>query len=350
MRVVVVGATGNAGSALCRRLGDDPEVESILGLARRRPAIQLPKVEWRAADIAADELVPLFDGADAIVHLAWLIQPSRDEGTLRRVNVDGSARVFEATAAAGVDTLVYASSVGTYSPGPKDRAVDESWPTGGIETSFYARHKSEVEGMLDRFEADHEDVRVVRLRPGLIFQREAATGIRRLFLGPLFPNALLRRRLIPVVPDIDRLRFQAVHSDDVAEAYRLALHKPVSGAFNVAAGPVLDPARLSELFGARRVRIPVGVLRAGAGATWTMRVQPTPPGWLDMALAVPIMDTTRAERELGWRAEHSATAALAELVDGLRAGAGFPTPPLDPGTSGPARVEELRTGVGARSA
>ena len=38
--------------------------------------------------------------------------------------------------------------------GPKDRRVDESWPTTGIPTSFYSRHKAEVERLLDRFEEE----------------------------------------------------------------------------------------------------------------------------------------------------------------------------------------------------
>src|SRR5256885_5958447 len=100
--------------------------------------------------------------------------------------------------------------------------VDESWPTDGVRTSFYSRHKAEVERLLDAFEAEHASVRVVRLRPGLIFKRGAASGIRRLFAGPLLPSPLVRKELIPVVPDVPRLRFQAVHSLDVGEAYRLA--------------------------------------------------------------------------------------------------------------------------------
>src|SRR5205814_9483756 len=106
--------------------------------------------------------------------LSWLIQPSRDEEVLRATNVEGSRRVFEAAADASVPTLLYASSVGAYSPGPKDRAVDESWPTDGVRSSFYARHKAEVERILDGFEARHRGLRVVRLRPGLVFKREAA--------------------------------------------------------------------------------------------------------------------------------------------------------------------------------
>jgi UDP-glucose 4-epimerase len=348
VRVVILGATGNAGTALCRLLSADPEVEEIVGVARRLPELTLPKVRWRAADIAEDDLVPIVDGADAVVHLAWLIQPSHRESEMRRVNVDGSARVFAAVDSAGVPAVVYASSVGAYSPGPKDRAVDERWPTDGVSSSFYSRHKAEVERLLDEFEAAHPSIRVVRLRPGLIFRREVATEIRRLFLGPLFPGAVLWRG-VPLVPEVGRLRFQAVHGDDLANAYALALQRDVRGAFNVAADPVLDPQRLAELFGARRVRISAGVLKAAAGSSWTLHLQPTPPGWLDLALSVPIMDTGRAERELGWKPRRSATEALTDLVDGLRSGAGYPTPPLDPKTSGRFRAAEFRTGVGSAS-
>ncbi|UGS37774.1 NAD-dependent epimerase/dehydratase family protein [Capillimicrobium parvum] len=351
MKVVVTGATGNVGTAVVRALGSDERIEEIVGVARRRPPdLQLPRTVWRQADVAQDDLAPHLAGADAVIHLAWLIQPSRDERATHRVNVEGSARVFEAAARAGVGTIVYASSVGAYSEGPKDRAVDESWPTEGIESSFYSRHKAAVERILDSFEAAHPGVRVVRLRPGLIFQREAASEIRRLFAGPLLPSALLRRRLIPVVPSHPRLRFQAVHTHDVAQAYRLAvLGDHARGAYNVAADPVLDGERLATLLGARAVRVPAAVLRAGADLTWRARLQPTPAGWVDMGLGVPIMDASRARSELGWNPARTGEEAFMDLFEGMRDGAGFATPPLDPGTGGPARGGEVLTGVGARN-
>ena len=348
MKVVVTGASGNVGTSVLRSLAGEELVESVLGIARRRPAAGFPKTTWVEADVAHDDLEPHLRGADAVVHLAWLIQPSRDEATMRAANVEGSARVFRAAARAGVPRLVYASSVGAYSPGPKDRAVDESWPTGGIETSYYSRHKAEVERILDNFEAVNPDTRVVRLRPGLIFKREAASEIRRLFAGPLLPGFLVRPSLIPIVPDVPRLRFQALHSYDAGEAYRLALTRDVRGAFNVAAEPVLDPQELGRLLRARLVRMPAGLLRAAAAATWRLRLQPSPEGWLDMALGVPIMDTTRARTELGWTPQFASSEALLDLLRGLREGAGAGTPPLDPRTGGPARAKEFATGVGSK--
>ncbi|HWE08470.1 MAG TPA: NAD-dependent epimerase/dehydratase family protein [Solirubrobacteraceae bacterium] len=348
MRVVVVGATGNVGTSVVRSLAADSAVDEILAIARRAPQRPLERARFVAADIRTSDLAPLFRGADAVIHLAWLIQPGRDESVTRAVNVDGSRRVFEAVASSGAPSLVYASSVGAYSPGPKDRLVDESWPTGGIPTSFYSRHKAQVEHDLDRFEQEHPDVRVVRLRPGLIFKREAATEIRRLFIGPLLPGAILRSGLAPISPAVPGLRFQAVHSDDVGDAYRAAVLSGRSGAFNIAAEPVIGATELAEMLDARPVPVAPRIMRAAAAVTFALHLQPAEPGWVDMALGVPLMSTDRARRELGWRPRTSATGAIRELVAGLREGAGGDTWPLARSTSGRLRIREFLTGLGQR--
>jgi UDP-glucose 4-epimerase len=347
MRVVVTGATGNVGTSVLAALARDPAVDEIVGVARRLPGWSNPRTRWIAADVVTSPLDELFAGADAVIHLAWLIQPSRDPAALRAVNVDGSRRVFEAAARAGAGALVHASSVGVYSPGPKDRRVDESWPRDGIPTSFYSRHKAEAERLLDAFEGD---LRIVRLRPALIFKREAASGIRRLFAGPLLPSPLVRRGLIPILPLPAGLALQAVHSLDVGEAYRLAATSPAArGAYNVAAEPVLDAEALGRLLGARPVPVPPRVVRAAVLASWRARLQPTPPGWLDMGMRVPLLDTARAREELGWTPRRDAGDALLELLEGLRRSEGLDTPPLHPGAGGRARVSEWPPG-GARGA
>ncbi len=346
MRVVVTGASGNVGTSLLDALSHDQQFDSILAIARRLPARSWPRTEWLAADVSRDDLEPALSGADALVHLAWLIQPSRHEHVTYATNVTGSARTFEAAARAGVRSIVYASSVGTYAPGPKDRAVDESWPATGVVGSFYSRHKAAVEALLDDFERRHQQLRVVRLRPALIFKREASEGIRRLFAGPLLPSPLVRPGMLPILPAPRQLRFQAIHSRDVGEAYRLALTRDVRGPFNIAAEPVLDPSTLAAALGARPIAMPGGLLRGLADLSWRARLQPSPPGWIDMALSVPIMDVTRARRELGFEPRHSSLSALRELLDGLHDRAGLDTPPLRPSRG---RLRELLSGIGGSS-
>jgi nucleoside-diphosphate-sugar epimerase len=193
-------------------------------------------------------------------------------------------------------------------------------------------------------------VAVVRLRKALVFKREAASEIRRLFLGPLFPASLLRPRFVPVFPALERLRFQVVHSRDAGEAYRLAVTRGVRGAFNVAAEPVIDSERLARIFDARRISVPPALVRAGLTFSWKLHLQPTSPGWWDMALGSPLMDTTRARTELGWQPSVDAEQSLCELIDGLRAGDGMATPPLAAGSAGLLRSKEFASGVGSSAA
>jgi UDP-glucose 4-epimerase len=349
-RIAIVGASGNVGTAVLSRLASADDVSDVIGIARRVPPLTAPPYDgarWVSCDISSDnaraELADAFADADVVVHLAWQIQPSHDEKQLRRTNVLGSMAVFDTAAQAGVGHIVYASSVGTYAPGPKDPPVDESWPATGVSSSSYARHKAAVETWLDGWEARHPDVVVTRMRPGLAFQRQAASQIARYFLGPFAPVSWLGRVSLPLVPLSRRLVFQAVHADDLAQAYLLAIRARLPGPINVAADPVLGPADLAAAIRAKRVLpIPLRLLRGVASVTWHLRLQPTSPGWVDLAGSLPIMDTSRATTELGWKPRMSSSQALAELVAGMADRAGTPSPPMTPGKRRTFRLSSAR--------
>ncbi|MFI9649537.1 SDR family oxidoreductase [Streptomyces sp. NPDC052040] len=329
-KIVVTGATGNAGSSLVRLLAEDPDVDTVRGLARRIPDLGPSRVRWAEADIRPDrtDLVKEFEGADAVVHLAWAFQPTHDPVATWETNVLGGIRVFEAVATAGVPVLVHASSVGAYSPGPKDHAVDESWPTHGWPDAAYTREKAYLERILDAYEYEHPGVRVVRMRPAFLFKRESASEQRRIFGGRFLPGPLVRPELLPFLPDVSGLRVQALHTDDAAHAYRLAIHREVRGAFNLAADPPLDAAVLGEVLGARPVRLPRSAARSAIAAAWGLRLLPASPHLFDAVLRLPIMDCTRAHTELGWQPGLTATEVLEEFLTGLQEGAGAPSAPL----------------------
>jgi nucleoside-diphosphate-sugar epimerase len=346
----VVGATGNVGTSVVEALAADERVTDIVGIARRLPEWVVAKTRFVAADITEDDLAAHFEGADVVVHLAWLFQPTHRPLVTWRNNVYGSSRVLDALAEAVIPSLVYASSIGAYSPGPADgRAIDESWPTHSRPTAGYGREKAYVERLLDIFERDHPAVRVVRLRPGFIFKRASATSQRRLFLGPFVPNRLLRPGGVPVLPYPQGMRLQALHTTDAADAYLRAATGSAHGAFNVAADDVLDGPGIAEIFGARPVAVPRALVRAAVAAAWHFHLTPADPKLLDLALDLPVMDTRRARAELGWTPQHSARAAVTEMLEGLADGAGGPTPPLAPDRSD-RRIGEIATGVGETKA
>jgi nucleoside-diphosphate-sugar epimerase len=352
MRIVVTGATGNIGTAVLRRLA--AEDHELVGLARRVPAGPLAggqPAAWRSVDltrVTPDELARVFDGAAAVVHLAWGFQPSHDLRYLRELGVGGTRRVVAAAAAAGVPHLVHLSSIGAYSPRRDDAPVDESWPTDGVPTSRYSRHKAAAERILDEAEAEGAVPTVTRLRPGIVGQHSAGSALLRYGLPGLVPARALT--WLPVLPLDRRLAIPVVHADDVADAVARVLDRGAAGAFNLAADPPLTAADIARVLGARLVHVPSALVRPAMSAAWHLRLQQVDTGWLDMAFALPLLDTTRARTELGWKPTKDAVAVFGEVVDGMRTAASGPTAVLRPRTVAGAVGDALLHGhVGRRS-
>jgi UDP-glucose 4-epimerase len=333
MKVVVIGASGNLGTATIRALTADGAA-MVVGVARRTPSgppiSPHASVEWREADVSTANLEPVVEGADAVVHLAWKFQPTHRPEETWATNAVGTRRVLEAVARVGVPALVCVSSVAAYSPVHHDDPVDETWETDGASAAAYCREKAYVERALDAFACHHPEVRLVRVRPAFVFQRSAASEQRRIFGGPLLRPAFVDRRRIPVLPVPAGLRFQAVHAGDVGRALAAAVTTDVMGAFNLAGPGVIGRDELGELMGARTVEVPPRLVRHGLETAWYSRLAPVPGSLLDAVMQLPLMSAARAELELEWRPRHSAMEALEAVISGIPEKAGSGLPPLRP--------------------
>lgn len=333
-RVLITGATGNVGTALLRRLVGEPGME-IVGVVRRPPpaVAAYENVEWHRADISEDSADAVLDeamlGVDAVIHLAWAFQPTRRPDYLRRIGVEGTARVLAAADRAGVTHFVHMSSVGVYAPKISDAPVDESYPHTGMATSEYSRDKAAAERVLDSFEHEHPDaMTITRMRPGIVLQRDAGAALSRYGLPAYFPAWSLP--YLPLLPLDGRFAVPVVHSDDLADALVRVLERAPDGAFNVAATDPMTRAVVADVLGARPVQVPSAVLRAAVAASWRLRLQPLSPGWIDLAFAVPLQDCGRAHRELGWSPSVDPRLALTDAVDGIAANVGTASPALRP--------------------
>ncbi|TFV85965.1 NAD-dependent epimerase/dehydratase family protein [Blastococcus sp. CT_GayMR16] len=340
MTVAVTGASGNLGTALLRRLtAPDAGVAEVRGLARRQPPDVAPYsgVRWHLADLGGprseDTLAEFMDGVDAVVHLAWALQPGRQPDDLRRVNVEGTRRVMRAAGVAGVRHVVHMSSIGAYAPGAVGQRVAEDWPTTGIPSAQYSRDKSEAERVVREVSARHPEMTVSVVRPTLVLQPDAGSEIGRYFLGPLvfgaarmLPGAVARLLPLP----LPRLAVSFVHADDVADAVVRMLDRRAPGPFNLAAEPLLDGNGLARALGTVRIPVPALAVRTSVQAAFAAHVIPTEPGWVDIGTRVPALNTSRARKLLDWAPVHRGDEVLRDFVAALGRGEGAPGPLLRP--------------------
>src|SRR4051794_16860372 len=336
--VAVTGASGNVGTALLRRLTGSGAAE-VRGLARRQPPDVAPydEVRWHLADlgeVASEQVLAEFlDGVDAVVHLAWALQPGRHPEARGRVNSGATRRVVRAAVAAGVEHVVHMSSLGAYAPGASGTKVTEDWPTTGIPSSQYSRDKAEAERAVRELLGRHPEVIGAVVRPTLVLQPSAASEIGRYFLGPV---ALGLGRLLPpplahLLPlPLPGLAVSFVHADDVADGLARILDRRASGAFNLAAEPLMDGDAIAKALGTVRVPVPAPVLRTALSAAFHARLVPTEPGWLDLGVHAPALDSRRARTLLDWAPFHKGDGVLAQFVAALGRGEGGPGPLLEP--------------------
>jgi UDP-glucose 4-epimerase len=329
--VVVTGASGNVGLAVVAALTNAGH--RVTGVCRRLPdnaALPFAAAGWRSADLTSEDslavMVDVLDDADAVVHLAWGFQPSHRPDYLESLAVGGTARVAQAVVESGVPHLVHMSSVGVYSPRVGPEPVSEDYPRRGVTTSPYSRHKAAAEHLLDSVEDDHPDLVVSRLRPGIVGQLAAGSSLLRYAVPGLLPAGLLRH--LPVLPLDRRLEVPVVHAEDVADAVVRVLDRRAAGAFNLATDSPVTVDLLAAALGARSLHVPARVLRAAVTSAWRARIEQLDPGWIDLAYAVPLLDTTRAENELDWHPAHSAVDVVADVLEGMMTARSAASPAL----------------------
>lgn len=328
MRIVIVGGTGNIGTALVRRLASAHDVRVLARRPPEQPDEIAPGVDWQRCDVAADDLDPVVADADVVVHLAWLFQPTRDPARTWRVNVIGTERLLAALERAKTPALVYSSSVAAYSPRSDHHAVDEAFATHGAGIAAYAREKAYVERMLDSFELRNPRTRTVRMRSAFVFQRAAAAEQWRLFIANPRLRRLFDTRLLPAVPLPSDLLVQAVHADDLTEAFVAAIEGDAAGPYNVAADDVLEAPDVAALLNARALRVDARRMRALVGTAWKAHASKAPPDLYDTMMSLPVMSTRRARDELGWRPRTTAADAIGAFLAGTAEQQTGPTPAL----------------------
>jgi nucleoside-diphosphate-sugar epimerase len=325
VRVAITGVTGQFGKSLARALDADPAVDEVVGIARREfdPASEgLRKLVFRAGDVRDANLRETFAGCDVVVHLAFIIGGSRaDHAQRRAINIDGSRNVFASAAEAGVRRIVYASSVAAYGAhADNPELITEDHPTRGTPGVAYSEEKAEIEAILDLFEKEHPSITVTRFRVGPVvgpgFEQMLyeflPPGSRRI---PLFARWFPRPFPNPIQGG--HLLIQAVHEDDVAEAFRLAIVKDAPGAFNIAGDGVLGARDIASIMRAFTIPVPLTGARFLVDLAYRLRISNVNGDWVQLMRYPILMDTSRAKEQLGWTPVYTSEGALRAAANAL---------------------------------
>jgi UDP-glucose 4-epimerase len=328
LTVAVTGPTGDIGKPLLRALNRTPEIERIIGMARRPfdpAAYGWRKVEYRQGDVLDRASVEsLVDGADVVVHLAFIIVGGLEES--RTINLHGSRNVFEATVAGGAKRLVYASSVAAYGfHADNPDVLTEEVPARGTEEHYYSAQKAEVERVLAEVLTGFQTEAYV-FRPCIVAGPEALMMLEQIPYIRLSENMPgPARRLLeampalkPVLPD-PGIPFQLVHHDDVASAMRAAVvGRGQPGVYNLAAPGELTMRDLADELGWYAVSVPDRAVEATAEVVSRVPFLPAQASWINAVRTPVLMDCSKARRELRWRPRHDARETLRELVAAAR--------------------------------
>ncbi len=328
LTVAVTGPTGEIGQAVVAALERSREVKRILGMARgpfdpRERGWK--KVSYRQGDVLDRAAVADFLGeADVVVHLAFIIMGSASES--RKVNLDGSRNVFEAAVAAGVERLVYASSVAAYGFHRKNpQPLTEDVPARGSSGHYYSAQKAEVEALLAQM-LDGAATDAYVFRPCIVGGRDAPLLIESLPYTQIFDRLPRQVRTLldgvpilePVLPD-PGVPFQLVHHDDVASALRAGvLGRGTPGVYNLAGPGQLTVSQLASELGWYSIPVPELAVDAIAELVGRLGFLPAQAQWIAAFREPVIMDTAKARRELHWRPAHDALQTLRETIVNAR--------------------------------
>jgi nucleoside-diphosphate-sugar epimerase len=327
LTVAVTGPTGTFGFGLIPLLQADARIGRIVGVARRPfdpSAHGWSKMEYRQGDVRdPDALREAFAGADAVVHLAFMITGTASRQTIRAINVEGTLCAFAAAAAAQASRFVYASSVAAYGFHPDNPiGMTEDWPVRPAARLFYAQEKAELERLLRDQAQEHPDVGLYLLRPPIVLGPHAV-GAKDVLPGPLAAAAgqmlaMAKRLGVPIPVPAPELPMQFIHEDDVGQALLACVVGAGSpGAYNIAADGVLTVPDVLRELGLTPVPVPAGLSSNAARAAASIPSLPFLPPvteWVEAAAHPAIMDTTKAQRELGWRPKYTALEALRDTL------------------------------------
>ena len=300
MRYLITGGSGYIGTRLTELLAEREETEKIVNVDVRPPAGALPKADFTRGDVRDSESIRVLlerEEIDCLIHLAFILDPIRDEARMYDVDVNGTVAVLRAASKAGTGQILTASSGTAYGAFPDNPVpIAEDWPVRGQPDFAYAHDKADMDRVCQLWAAEHSDRVMTIVRPCIVF-------------GPSVKNYIVRSwESQPFFPHLDGVDtdFQLVHEDDLVDALVLLLDKKEGGAFNIAGDGTMTWRESAEVLGTNVRRMSFRTAYAIAKWSWRLHLPRTqaPPGNLHFIRYPWVISNEKLKSATGWEPQH----------------------------------------------
>jgi dihydroflavonol-4-reductase len=304
MRAFVTGGTGFIGSRVVKRLRD--RGDEVVVLARRPEKAAELDAEVVQGDLSdADAIRRGVEGAQAVFHIAADYRVGMDPSkrdSMRDSNVAGTERVLDAAADAGVEKIVYVSTVNVFG-NTNGQTVDESYRRDEANGFVSTYDETKYRAHLIAEQRAAQGAPVVIVQPGLVY----GPGDHAI-VGELIEQASTGKMPAKAFPE---LGYNAVFVDDVADGIILAYDKGEPGEAYVLGGEVTTQGELidkaARIGGQKppRMTVPPVLLKAMIPVgRWVGPMMNLPPNFREMISAAHNVTywakDDKARRELGY--------------------------------------------------
>lgn len=285
-RILITGAAGYIGHQLGNRLAGDFEVHGTD--IHKREGLRFP---LQVLDIRSPDLAELMRNRRVthVVHLASVLQASKDRQSDFDIDVGGTRNVLQACIETGVRHLTVTSSGAAYGyHADNPDWIEEDHPLRGNESFAYADHKRRIEELLARHRKRHPELKQLVLRPGTVLGADTRNQITALFSA--------RRILLLKGHDSP---FVFIWDEDVLDILDKGIREDAEGIYNLAGDGALNMHEIARRLGKPTLTLPVGLVRAGLQvAKWLGK--PTGPEQIDFLRYRPVLANRRLKEEFGY--------------------------------------------------
>jgi UDP-glucose 4-epimerase len=302
--VLVTGISGAFGTLVAKKLSRHFNVMGV----DRRPLSPLRNVEHHQLDLRRKSAYELLrkKRPQSIIHLGVLRNPLKHQrgSTANFFNLEITSQLLRLAEEIQVRKFIFLSTANLYGPSATSSGfLSEDAPLHGADRSPEIHDLVTIDMMIQSFFWKRPEIETIILRPVHL-------------VGPHLNNAptrFLRLERVPTILGFDPL-IQGVHEDDAARAVLLALNPQVRGIFNIIGQDAAPLSRIVSVMKKTQFPIPEFLFRGFLRAAFKLNMTSFPEGELDHLKYSCLVDGSRAERDLKFKAQHSLKKTINDLL------------------------------------